>query len=104
VSLYFPYGVISSFELDRDLLILLFFSLPGHSLLELCSVYLIFCVYNSSAVAWQLTLNYPEKQKEISGERGHSGDMKVPEGDLCILLFRSLISSDKPVSLFLSIH
>lgn len=49
-----------------------------------------------SAVAWQLTLNYPEKQKEISGERGHSGDMKVPEGDLCILLFRSLISSDKP--------
>ncbi|KAB5560361.1 hypothetical protein DKX38_005318 [Salix brachista] len=49
-----------------------------------------------SAVAWQLTLNYPVKQKEIRGERGHSGDMKVPEGDLCILLFRSLISSDKP--------
>ncbi|KAJ6401994.1 hypothetical protein OIU84_014132 [Salix udensis] len=49
-----------------------------------------------SAVAWQLTLNYPVKQKENSGERGHSGDMKVPEGDLCILLFRSLISSDKP--------
>uniref|UniRef100_A0A5B7BWY3 AAA+ ATPase domain-containing protein n=1 Tax=Davidia involucrata TaxID=16924 RepID=A0A5B7BWY3_DAVIN len=48
-----------------------------------------------SAVAWQLTLSYPEKQKETGGDQGRSEDPNACEGDLCILMFRSLISSDK---------
>ncbi|KAA8520142.1 hypothetical protein F0562_014398 [Nyssa sinensis] len=48
-----------------------------------------------SAVAWQLTLGYPEKQKAIVGDDGHSEDTNAHEGDLCILMFRSLISSHK---------
>ncbi|KAH9798034.1 P-loop containing nucleoside triphosphate hydrolases superfamily protein [Citrus sinensis] len=49
-----------------------------------------------SAVAWQLTLKPPEKQNESGGDRAQSGDMNAREGDLCILIFRSLITSDKP--------
>lgn len=49
-----------------------------------------------SAVAWQLTLKSPEKQNESGGDRAQSGDMNAREGDLCILIFRSLITSDKP--------
>ncbi|KDP20696.1 hypothetical protein JCGZ_21167 [Jatropha curcas] len=45
-----------------------------------------------SAVAWQLTLSCPEKQKESHGDNSSFAE---PEGDLCILLFRSLISRDK---------
>ncbi|KAI8001168.1 hypothetical protein LOK49_LG09G00207 [Camellia lanceoleosa] len=48
-----------------------------------------------SAVAWQLTLSRPEKQKETSGVQGHPDDTNALEGDLCILMFRSLISTDK---------
>ncbi|KAG5516392.1 hypothetical protein RHGRI_037192 [Rhododendron griersonianum] len=44
-----------------------------------------------SAVAWQLTLSRPENPKESGGSPG-----QPDEGDLCVLLFRSLISSDKP--------
>ncbi|XP_031394115.1 katanin p60 ATPase-containing subunit A-like 1 [Punica granatum] len=47
-----------------------------------------------SAVAWQLTLNYPHRQKEVRGENHHH-DIIAPDGDLCILIFRSLISSEK---------
>lgn len=47
-----------------------------------------------SAVAWQLTLSRPENPKESGGSPG-----QPDEGDLCVLLFRSLISSDKPVIL-----
>lgn len=49
-----------------------------------------------SAVAWQLTLKPPEKQNESGGDQGQSGDLNAREGDLCILIFRSLITSDKP--------
>ncbi|PON52154.1 Spastin [Parasponia andersonii] len=40
-----------------------------------------------SAISWQLTLTRPEKQKETGGNEG--------EGDLCVLLFGSLVTSDK---------
>lgn len=46
-----------------------------------------------SGVAWQLTLTRPSKQKETAGTV--SGSRKAQEEDLCILMFRSLISSDK---------
>ncbi|XP_077217058.1 P-loop containing nucleoside triphosphate hydrolases superfamily protein isoform X3 [Tasmannia lanceolata] len=46
-----------------------------------------------SAVAWQVTLNYPRKQKEI-GDSELSEDKDKPEGNLCIFIFESLISSD----------
>ncbi|CAK7351513.1 unnamed protein product [Dovyalis caffra] len=39
---------------------------------------------------------WDRKKEGNRGEKGHEGDVEVPEGDLCILLFRSLISSDKP--------
>lgn len=53
-------------------------------------------VFHLSGVAWQLTLNRPVVQKEAVHDKGNS-DAKPNDGDLCILLFRSLISSDKPV-------
>lgn len=40
-----------------------------------------------SAVSWQLTLTRPDKQKETGGNEG--------EGDLCILIFGSLVTPDK---------
>lgn len=46
-----------------------------------------------SGVAWQLTLTHPNMQKETSGTK--SGSSKAQEEDLCILMFRSLITSDK---------
>lgn len=52
-----------------------------------------------SAVAWQLTLSCPENQKESGGGPG-----QPDEGDLCVLLFRSLISTDKPVILLLTVY
>ncbi|KAE8689688.1 P-loop containing nucleoside triphosphate hydrolases superfamily protein isoform 2 [Hibiscus syriacus] len=48
-----------------------------------------------SSVAWQLTLKPPEKHKETGVNEGHSVYRNGDEGDLCILIFRSLISSDK---------
>lgn len=47
-----------------------------------------------SAVSWQLTLTQPDKQKETGGNEG--------EGDLCILIFGSLVTPDKAVSLHFS--
>jgi hypothetical protein len=54
----------------------------------------------SSAVAWQLTLTHPGKQMQVEGDLGHSKDINAHDGDLCILIFRSLISLDKAVSNF----
>ncbi|XWS19360.1 hypothetical protein CRYUN_Cryun31cG0009100 [Craigia yunnanensis] len=48
-----------------------------------------------SSVAWQLTLNPLENQKETGENEGHSVDRNRDGGDLCILIFRSLISLDK---------
>ncbi|KAG6641798.1 hypothetical protein CIPAW_09G098300 [Carya illinoinensis] len=48
-----------------------------------------------SAVAWQLTLNPLEKRKEVEGDVGYSKDINSHNADLCILIFRSLISSEK---------
>ncbi|KAG2684375.1 hypothetical protein I3760_10G073900 [Carya illinoinensis] len=48
-----------------------------------------------SAVAWQLTLTRPDKKMEIKGNVGDSKDINSHDGDLCILIFHSLISSEK---------
>ncbi|XP_044461760.1 katanin p60 ATPase-containing subunit A1 [Mangifera indica] len=48
-----------------------------------------------SAVAWQLTLRHPGKLNKHGGDQAHSTDMNTHEDDLCILIFRSLITSDK---------
>ncbi|XP_022720659.1 uncharacterized protein LOC111278295 isoform X3 [Durio zibethinus] len=48
-----------------------------------------------SSVAWQLTLNPFENLKESGVNEGHSVDRNRDGGDLCILIFRSLVSSDK---------
>ncbi|KAF5474871.1 hypothetical protein F2P56_006725 [Juglans regia] len=48
-----------------------------------------------SAVAWQLTLNPLEKRKEVEGDVGYSKDINSHNADLCILIFRSLVSSEK---------
>ncbi|KAI7746814.1 hypothetical protein M8C21_007721 [Ambrosia artemisiifolia] len=47
-----------------------------------------------SGVAWQLTLNRPVVQKEVV--KDNNSDANPNDGDLCILIFRSLISADKP--------
>ena len=52
-----------------------------------------------SAVAWQLTLSPPEKQKENGLGQGQPDDTNAHEGDICVLVFHSLISSDKAVLL-----
>ena len=68
--------------------------------LKLCEVikYLQhFCCFSS--VAWQLTLNPIENQKETGVNEGHSVDRNRDGGDLCIFIFRSLISSDKAVGI-----
>lgn len=58
-----------------------------------------------SAVAWQLSLSYPEKHTESKGSDGQLVDKKEDEGDLCILIFRSLISTDRPVFFYIpSVH
>ncbi|KAB1201556.1 Proteasome-activating nucleotidase [Morella rubra] len=48
-----------------------------------------------SAVAWQLTLTLPEKKMEVEGDVGHSKDINSHDKDLCILIFGSLIISEK---------
>ncbi|XP_029128289.1 ATPase family AAA domain-containing protein 1-B isoform X2 [Cajanus cajan] len=45
-----------------------------------------------STVAWQLTLTHPSKQKNIQGNKT---DIYEDDRDLCILIFHSLIGSDK---------
>ncbi|CAB4275716.1 unnamed protein product [Prunus armeniaca] len=49
-----------------------------------------------SGVAWQLMLTRPEKKKETGSDRGELKDVNKHEGDLRILVFRSVITpSDK---------
>jgi hypothetical protein len=52
-----------------------------------------------STVAWQLTLTHPSKQKHIQQNEPSSTDTNANDRDLCILIFHSLIGSDKVVSL-----
>ncbi|GAB2301047.1 hypothetical protein Dimus_035083 [Dionaea muscipula] len=49
-----------------------------------------------STVAWQMTLSRPEGQKKAGGMEDPNADTAPQEGDLTVLIFRSLISSDKP--------
>ncbi|XVE87727.1 hypothetical protein DITRI_Ditri19aG0011200 [Diplodiscus trichospermus] len=49
----------------------------------------------SSSVAWQLTLNPLEKEKETRVTEGQSVERNRNGEDLCILVFLPLISSDK---------
>ncbi|OIW14011.1 hypothetical protein TanjilG_09362 [Lupinus angustifolius] len=48
-----------------------------------------------STVAWQLTLTNPSKQKHIQENDSSSTDINAHDGDLCVLIFHSLIGSDK---------
>lgn len=48
-----------------------------------------------STVAWQLTLTHPSKHKNIQGNDLSSADINADDRDLCILIFHSLIGSDK---------
>ncbi|GAU25760.1 hypothetical protein TSUD_222170 [Trifolium subterraneum] len=48
-----------------------------------------------STVAWQLTLTHPSKQKHIQQNEHSSTDTSAQDRDLCILIFHSLIGSDK---------
>ncbi|XP_078438184.1 P-loop containing nucleoside triphosphate hydrolases superfamily protein isoform X1 [Wolffia australiana] len=45
-----------------------------------------------SAVSWQLTLNYPEENVQTASGDSNS-DYKRQEGNLCILIYESLVSS-----------
>ncbi|KAL5729839.1 hypothetical protein ACHQM5_002735 [Ranunculus cassubicifolius] len=47
----------------------------------------------NSAVAWQMTLLHPETKGDLGGGI-HAEKKDGQEGDLCILIFQSLISSD----------
>ena len=51
-----------------------------------------FSTNHFSAISWQLTLSRPDVQKETEENEG--------EGDLCVLIFGSLVTSDKVVSLY----
>lgn len=64
------------------------------SILDNCCNVVMLCF---SAVAWQITLSHPENQKETSRVQGHPDGTNSHEADLCVLLFRSLISSDRTV-------
>ncbi|XP_022132785.1 probable 26S proteasome regulatory subunit 10B isoform X2 [Momordica charantia] len=48
-----------------------------------------------SPVAWQLTLTNPKTQREAGGNEGISIEMDAEDGDLSVLIFHSLITSDK---------
>lgn len=48
-----------------------------------------------SPVAWQLTLTRPKTQREAGGDKGNSIEMDAVDGDLSVLIFHSLITSDK---------
>ncbi|XP_047156672.1 probable 26S proteasome regulatory subunit 10B isoform X1 [Vigna umbellata] len=49
----------------------------------------------NSPVAWQLTLSHPSEQKHIPGDDMSSKDINTEDTDLCILIFHSLVGSDK---------
>lgn len=59
----------------------------------------LFVANLNSGVAWQLTLSRPKRQKENTGGQVQANDTNAEDGDLCILMFRPLISSDKAVSI-----
>ncbi|XP_019243890.1 PREDICTED: uncharacterized protein LOC109223875 isoform X3 [Nicotiana attenuata] len=48
-----------------------------------------------SGVAWQLALSRPQKKNETAAEQAGGKDTNPYEGELCILMFRPLISADK---------
>ncbi|KAI3456506.1 hypothetical protein Pfo_013169 [Paulownia fortunei] len=48
-----------------------------------------------SGVAWQLTLSRPKTPNETSGDQVQAKEKNANDGELCILMFRPLISSDK---------
>ncbi|KAK9706359.1 hypothetical protein RND81_07G118900 [Saponaria officinalis] len=54
-----------------------------------------------STVAWQLALSLPHGQMESVGNKDVGKETKSDDGDLCVLMFRSLISPDKPEIEFL---
>ncbi|KAK4348075.1 hypothetical protein RND71_034414 [Anisodus tanguticus] len=48
-----------------------------------------------SGVAWQLALSRPQKKNGAAGEQAGERDTNPYDEDLCILIFRPLISADK---------
>ncbi|KAL2467110.1 P-loop containing nucleoside triphosphate hydrolase superfamily protein [Abeliophyllum distichum] len=48
-----------------------------------------------SGVAWQLTLSCPKNKKETDQDQIQGKDINGNDGELCILMFRPLISTDK---------
>ncbi|XP_062160602.1 uncharacterized protein LOC133867854 isoform X1 [Alnus glutinosa] len=48
-----------------------------------------------SPVAWQIILTHPEKKMEGEGDVGNSKNISAIDSNICILIFGSLISSDK---------
>ncbi|KAL9243486.1 hypothetical protein vseg_017367 [Gypsophila vaccaria] len=54
-----------------------------------------------STVAWQLALSLPHGEMESGGSKDGGKEVKSNDGDLCVLMFRSLISPDKPEIEFL---
>lgn len=54
-----------------------------------------------STVAWQLALKRPHEQKKTGENNLPAGGAISNEGDLCVLIFRSLISPDRPEIEFL---
>ena len=51
-----------------------------------------------SPVAWQLSLTRPKTQREAGGNEGNSLEIDAGDEDLSVLIFHSLVSSDKTVS------
>ncbi|KAH9609606.1 hypothetical protein KSS87_014078 [Heliosperma pusillum] len=54
-----------------------------------------------STVAWQVALSLPRGQIQSGGNKDGGEESKSNDGDLCVLMFRSLISPDKPEVEFL---
>ncbi|CAI9787860.1 unnamed protein product [Fraxinus pennsylvanica] len=48
-----------------------------------------------SGVAWQLTLSCPKNQKETDNDQIQGKNINANDGELCILMFRPLVGSDK---------
>ncbi|GAB4830807.1 hypothetical protein Ancab_004837 [Ancistrocladus abbreviatus] len=49
-----------------------------------------------STVAWQLTLSRPQEQKESGGNKDYQREKFSDQGDLSVLIFGSLITSERP--------
>ncbi|KMT04093.1 hypothetical protein BVRB_8g185470 [Beta vulgaris subsp. vulgaris] len=54
-----------------------------------------------STVAWQLALSLPKGKRELEGSNVDVGETVSNDSDLCVLIFRSMISPDKPEVEFL---